>query len=75
MLEVHAVERPDKEFAVFPDETWTFAEAASRAWACAVGLIRDGVAPGESVAVWCPTRPEMLQAWLGINAARAIYTP
>lgn len=64
LLEGHT-ERADDEFAVFPDETWTYAEAASRAWACAAGLIRVGVLPGESVAVWCPTRPEMLQRGWG----------
>jgi crotonobetaine/carnitine-CoA ligase len=27
------------------------------------------------VSVWAPTRPELVQAWFGINAAGAVYSP
>jgi carnitine-CoA ligase len=75
MLERQASERPDHPFVVFSSESWTYAEAAARAWQLADGLIRQAVVPGEPVCVWSPTRPEMVQAWLGINAAGAVYAP
>jgi carnitine-CoA ligase len=75
LLEAQAGERPEHPFVVFPDETWTFAQAASRAWELAAGLIAEQVVPGECVSVWCPTRPELVQTWFGINAAGAIYAP
>jgi crotonobetaine/carnitine-CoA ligase len=75
LLEAQAMALGEKTFAVFPEESWTFAEAAGHAWRLAAGLIREAVAPGESVCVWAPTRPETVQAWFGINAAGAVYTP
>jgi crotonobetaine/carnitine-CoA ligase len=75
LLERHGSERPDRTFAVFPDESWTFAETAQRAWQIANGLIREGVVPGEWVCVWSPNGPELLRTWLGVNAAGAIYAP
>jgi carnitine-CoA ligase len=75
LLAAQASARPEHPFVVFPDETWTFAQAASRAWELAAGLIAEQVAPGECVSVWCPTRPELVQTWFGINAAGAIYAP
>ncbi|HEY1510953.1 MAG TPA: AMP-binding protein [Solirubrobacteraceae bacterium] len=75
LLAAQASERPEHPFVVFPDETWTFAQAASRAWELAAGLISEQVQPGECVSVWCPTRPELVQTWFAINAAGAIYAP
>ncbi len=75
MLEAHAAERPDQPYVVFPDQSWTYADAASRAWELAAGLIGEGVARGESVAVWCPTGPELIQTWLGVSAAGAVFAP
>jgi carnitine-CoA ligase len=75
LLEGQASARGDETFVVFPDESWTFAEAADRAWQLGAGLIREGVVPGEPVCVWSPTRPELIQSWFGINAAGAVYVP
>jgi crotonobetaine/carnitine-CoA ligase len=75
ILEARAAERPEHTFARFEDESWTFAEAADRAWRFAHGLIGLGVKPGDTVSVWSPTRPELLQTWFGINAAGAVYAP
>ncbi|MGH2970325.1 MAG: AMP-binding protein, partial [Solirubrobacteraceae bacterium] len=75
LLERQAATRPDRVFAAFPDRTWTFAEAARQAWAMGDGLGRLGVEAGDPVSVWCPTGPELLQAWLGINAAGGVYAP
>jgi crotonobetaine/carnitine-CoA ligase len=75
LLAAQAAQRGGEEFVVFPEESWTFAEAAARAWQMAAGLMAEGVVPGEFVSVWCPTRPELVQAWFGINAAGAVYAP
>jgi crotonobetaine/carnitine-CoA ligase len=75
LLAARASDRPEHPFVVFPDDTWTFEHAASRAWDLAAGLIGEGVAPGECVSVWCPTRPELVQAWFGVNATGAVYAP
>jgi crotonobetaine/carnitine-CoA ligase len=74
-LDAQARDRPDRPCAVFPDETWTYADTARRAWSLAHGLIAARVSPGEPVAVWVPTGPELLQSWLGVNAAGAVYAP
>jgi crotonobetaine/carnitine-CoA ligase len=74
-LERHARERPNRTCAVFEQESWTFATAAERAWRTANALIGVGVGPGDSVSVWGPSGPELLQSWLGVNAAGAVYAP
>jgi crotonobetaine/carnitine-CoA ligase len=75
ILAAQAAARPDEVYAVFPDAQWTFAEAAQRAWELGNALIREGVTPGESVSVWAPTSPTLLQTWFAINAAGAVYAP
>jgi crotonobetaine/carnitine-CoA ligase len=75
ILEARAAERPDQTFAIFEDQSWTFAQTAARAWQLGEGLINVGVHPGDAVSVWSPTRPELLQTWFGINAAGAVYAP
>jgi carnitine-CoA ligase len=75
MLDRHARERPDREFVVFAEESWTYAQAAERAWQRAHALVGKGVQPGESVSVWGPAGPGLVEAWLGANAAGAVYAP
>jgi crotonobetaine/carnitine-CoA ligase len=75
ILEARAAREPDSCVVVFEDESWSSAQAAQRAWQMAHGLIREGVAPGETVSVWGPTMPQIVQAWWGINAAGGIYSP
>jgi crotonobetaine/carnitine-CoA ligase len=75
MLEHQAQERPDRTFAVFSEQSWTFSQTAREAWKLGNALIGEGVQPGEHVCVWGPNSPEILQSWLGINAAGAVYTP
>jgi carnitine-CoA ligase len=75
LLAKRAAERPDVPFAEFPEHTWTFADTARHAWRFGNALRREGVSPGECVSAWTPTSPELLQAWLGINAAGAVYAP
>src|ERR687896_985958 len=75
ILNRQAQTRPDKVCVQFADTAWTYADAADAAWRFANALLRAGVTPGESVSVWAPTRPELVQAWFGINAAGAVYSP
>ncbi len=75
ILAAQAAVRPDEVYAVFADARLTFAETARCAWELGNGLIREGVRPGESVSVWAPTSPALVQTWFGINAAGAVYAP
>ena len=75
MLAARALEAPDQTFAVFDDETWSHAAAATEAWRAAHALQRVGVEAGDYVSVWMPTGPDVLRAWFGANAAGAVYSP
>src|SRR4249919_325923 len=75
MLAARALATPDKPFALFDDETWTYAAAATEAWRAAHALRRVGVEMGDYVSVWMPTGPDVLRAWFGANAAGAVYSP
>jgi crotonobetaine/carnitine-CoA ligase len=76
ILERQATDRAGETYALFADgSAWSFAEAAERAWRFGNALLRDGVQPGASVAVWGPSSPELLQAWFGACAAGAVYVP
>jgi crotonobetaine/carnitine-CoA ligase len=75
MLAARALATPDKPFALFDDETWTYGAAATEAWRAAHALRRVGVEMGDYVSVWMPTGPDVLRAWFGANAAGAVYSP
>jgi carnitine-CoA ligase len=75
LLAAQAELRPDEVYARFVDAQWTFAEAAEKAWRMGNALLAEQVAPGESVSVWTPTSPDLLQTWFGINAIGAVYAP
>lgn len=75
MLAARALETPEKPFALFDDETWTYAAAAVEAWRAAHALQRVGVEMGDYVSVWMPTGADVLRAWFGANAAGAVYSP
>lgn len=75
MLAARALETPEKPFALFDDETWTYGAAAAEAWRAAHALQRVGVEMGDYVSVWLPTGADVLRAWFGANAAGAVYSP
>ncbi|MGY2030835.1 non-ribosomal peptide synthetase [Nocardia gipuzkoensis] len=54
---------------------WSYGELASRALAVAGALHREGVRPGDAVAVQLPKGPDQILAVLGVLAAGATYVP
>ncbi len=58
-----------------PEETWTYAEAASRVDRLAGALAAEGVRPGQTVAVRAGRRAEWLIALLAIVCLGAVYLP
>lgn len=76
LLDAGSRDHPDKVFALFEDGThWTYADARRRARSWARGLQRLGVNRGDSVLVWLPNRPELLQSWFAANYIGAVYAP
>src|SRR5512134_1841400 len=75
LLAARAETTPEKQFLLFEDESWSYAQAAREAWRAANGLIGLGVGMGDYVSVWVPTGPDVLRAWFGANAAGAVYAP
>ncbi len=53
----------------------TFGELYERAEACARGLVRRGVAPGDTVAIMLPTSQEFFFTFAGVLLAGAIPVP
>jgi crotonobetaine/carnitine-CoA ligase len=75
LLDRWADERPGATYAHFAEEKWTFAGTADKAWQFGNALLDAGVEEGESVSVWMPTRPELVQSWFGANAIGAVFAP
>ena len=75
MLAARAAATPDRPFALFDEETWSYAQTAVEAWRSAHALQRVGVEMEDYVSVWLPTGPDVLRAWFGANAAGAVYSP
>lgn len=75
LLDRYSAQTPERVFALLPQETWTYATAAERAWQWGNAFIAQGVRPGDCVSVWAPTSPVVLSAWFGANAAGGIYAP
>ena len=66
---------PDAEAVVFPDERWSYAELADRAWAISRGLAGLGVRPGGRVGVLMPNCPEFIACLFGIALLGAVFVP
>lgn len=76
ILDRHALERPDRIFALFEDGSqWSYGELHARVRETAAGLAALGVARGDTVAVWLPNGSEALRVWFAINYLGAVYVP
>jgi fatty-acyl-CoA synthase len=64
-----------REALVFQGRRWTFADLARDVDAAARGLIRLGVQPGETVALWMTNRPEWIHAALAVMRIGAVLLP
>ena len=67
--------RPEKPAIVFEGRAWTFADLDSLSAAYARGLSAKGIEPGDRVAVFAETSPEVVVALLGHYRLGAIHVP
>jgi fatty-acyl-CoA synthase len=67
MLAASAARWADREAVVARDRRWTYRDLSREVERAARGLLALGVAPGDSVALWLPNRPE----WLAVQHACA----
>jgi acyl-CoA synthetase (AMP-forming)/AMP-acid ligase II len=66
---------PEKPAIVFEGRTWTFADLDRLSAAYARGLSGKGIEPGDRVAVFAETDPEVVVALLGHYRLGAIHVP
>jgi long-chain acyl-CoA synthetase len=63
----------DKDYLVYEDERWTYAEAHREVASIATWLIDQGVAPGDRIAIAMRNYPEwMLAYWAGVSIGAAV---
>jgi crotonobetaine/carnitine-CoA ligase len=65
----------DRPFLVFRDRTWSYAAASSVVEGLAAELLREGLSPGERLAIHLPTGPEHLFLWLATAKAGIVSCP
>ncbi|NEX18146.1 MAG: long-chain fatty acid--CoA ligase [Halochromatium sp.] len=70
-----AAERWADAPAVLTEPVWSYRRLDQTSDAVAAGLQRNGVEPGERVALLCPNGPEFVVAYLGILKAGTIVVP
>lgn len=75
LLRRAAADWPDRTAVVEGDRTLTFAELARAAEACARGLVRLGVGPGDIVTAQLPNWWETQVVTYGAALAGAVYNP
>ncbi len=66
---------PEKPAIVFEGRTWTFADLDRLSAAYARGLTAKGIGPGDRVAVFAETSPEVIVALLGHYRLGAVHVP
>jgi long-chain acyl-CoA synthetase len=63
----------DKDYLVYEDERWTYAEAHRDAASIASWLVDQGVAPGDRIAIAMRNYPEwMLAYWAGVSIGATV---
>src|SRR5687767_7913178 len=67
--------RPDKDWLLWEDERYTYAEAASRVAAIAAALAGEGVGKGDLVMATARNEPAYLFAWLAVVRLGAVFVP
>lgn len=70
-----AAEQPDREFLVFEERRYTYAQVAAEARAMASRLHSLGIGAGDRVALMMTNRPEYLFAWFGCSLLGAVEVP
>jgi crotonobetaine/carnitine-CoA ligase len=67
--------RPDKDWLLYEDERFTYAEAAARIGAIAAALAGEGIGKGDLVMATARNEPAYLFTWLAVVRLRAIFVP
>ncbi|BBJ37959.1 ATP-dependent acyl-CoA ligase [Streptomyces antimycoticus] len=75
LIAARAEEHPDKPALVFEGSELTYGALDAAVTDVARGLLSAGAAPGSSVGIFLPNRPEYLLAWLGAARAGLIEVP
>lgn len=75
LLLARAAEHPDREFLVFEDQRYTYAQVVAHSRTMAGRLHSIGVRSGDRVALMMANRPEYLFAWFGCSMLGAVEVP
>ncbi|MER6210907.1 amino acid adenylation domain-containing protein [Streptomyces sp. NPDC001642] len=75
LIETRIADTPDTVAVVLGDDTWTYAELGARADRVADRLYREGVRPGDLVALCTERSFEHVMGLLGVLKAGAAYVP
>jgi carnitine-CoA ligase len=70
-----AAAHPDKDWLLWQDERFTYAEAAARIGAIAAALAGDGIGKGDLVFATARNEPAYLFLWLAVVRLGAIFVP
>ncbi|HEY0938904.1 MAG TPA: ATP-dependent acyl-CoA ligase [Steroidobacter sp.] len=75
LLLARAAEHPNREFLVFEEQRFTYAQVVEQSRAMAGRLHAIGVRNGDRVALMMANRPEYLFAWFGCSMLGAVEVP
>ena len=75
LARAHAAERPDAPAVTVLDKTLTWAELVARAGQVAASLQRDGVSPGQAIAIISYTNTDYVALYLGARMAGVAVAP
>lgn len=65
----------DREFLLFEDQVFSFADLERESRQVAAGLQKSGIGKGDKVALMMGNRPEYLFTWFGLSMLGAIEVP
>ncbi|MGH3342130.1 MAG: AMP-binding protein [Carbonactinosporaceae bacterium] len=75
LLDAAAARSPDKDWLLYGDERYSYAQAAGRVAAIAGGLAARGVGRGSLVLATARNSPAYLFCWLAVVRLGAVYVP
>ncbi|MBB5159843.1 AMP-binding protein [Saccharopolyspora phatthalungensis] len=75
LIAARAAAHPDKAALVFEDTEMSYGEVDAAVTDVARGLAAVGGAPGSSVGIFLPNRPEYVLSWLGAARAGLVEVP
>lgn len=74
-IQCQAQQHGDKPYLLFADEVYTFAEVNQRVNELAAGLAAAGLRPGERLAFFMSSSPEVIFLVLAVNKLGAVWVP